>query len=287
MLRRLIGEHLELDIHTASGVGTIEGDRGQIEQILMNLCVNARDAMSGGGRLRIETGNVRFSEADLATRPWARAGEFVRLRVSDTGCGIPPEVRERIFEPFFTTKEMGHGTGLGLATVYAITERHQGFLDVETEPGRGTTLEVYFPVRRRPAREAKGGGGEDESEGGSETILLAEDDDQVAELAQTILEDVGYRVLLARNGREAIELFHGHADEIAVAVLDVVMPGKSGRAVYDEIVRTRPGVPVLFTTGYSGDALATDGMPDDAFEILPKPFGPRELLARVRAMLSR
>jgi PAS domain S-box-containing protein len=284
MLSRLIGEHLELEILTGADLGIVRADRGQVEQIVVNLCVNARDAMVNGGRLRLETDNVRFGSDDLAATPWAMEGEFVRLSVSDTGCGIPPEVRERVFEPFFTTKETGQGTGLGLATVYAITERHGGFVNLESEVGEGTRVEVHLPRVQLPADTSPARGAVEVAGGGTETILVAEDDEQVAELAETILVEAGYRVLLARDGERAVALFDEHAAEIAAAVLDVVMPKMSGREVSEAILARRPELPILFTSGYRGDIL--EGLPGPEPTILRKPFAPRSLLARVRELIS-
>ncbi|MFP4308139.1 MAG: response regulator [Desulfococcaceae bacterium] len=219
--------------------------------------------------------------------PWVRPGRFVVLSVSDTGCGISAEVRDRIFEPFFSTKEVGKGTGLGLATVYGIVKQHEGFIEVASAGASGTQFDIYLPAGV-PGEEAP----EELSEttaapgGGGETILLAEDDEMVRKLATRILERAGYRVLTARDGDEALERFRRHMDEIGLSILDVVMPRRSGRAVYDQIHALRPDLPILFVSGYSYNILEAGGVYPEEYEVLPKPFRKEDLLERVNRLLK-
>ncbi|MEN8151507.1 MAG: PAS domain S-box protein [Planctomycetota bacterium] len=286
MLRRLIGEHLDLEIRSGSDSDLVFGDRGQIEQIIMNLCVNARDAMPDHGRITIETGVVSLDASHLEEHSWAKPGRFSCLTVSDTGCGMSEEVRERIFEPFYTTKGVGEGTGLGLATVYAIVERHEGLLRVESKPGQGTTFRIFLPVREPAPSEAEDEDLDEIAGGGTETILIAEDDRQVRKLAAQVLSGAGYRVIEASDGDEAIRLFHRHERSIDLALLDVVMPGCSGREVHDQIVRLRPQTSVLFSSGYSFNALSSGQVPEDGFDVITKPYKPGALLRRVREVLE-
>jgi PAS domain S-box-containing protein len=277
MIRRVIGEQFELAFSPGSMSGGLRGDPGQIEQVLMNLCVNARDAMPDGGRLEIET-----FEEEIA-RGASGAGRYQTLSVTDTGTGIPAEMLDHIFEPFFTSKGVGKGTGLGLATVYAIAERHGGFVDVDTREGVGTSFRVCFPVSRPdpvPYREKGESRSSEPGDGG--LVLVAEDDDLVRELAETILRGAGYEVLTARDGEEAVELFAEHVREVSVALVDVVMPKKNGRAVFEELRRYRPDVPVVFSTGYAASAL--DGLPlsdQSRTALIRKPYRPDELLGVV------
>ena len=286
MLRRVLGEQIELTFVPGPALRAVYADPGQLEQVLMNLCVNARDAMPGGGSLRIETGNVELDAAFAAAHPWARPGTFVRLGVTDTGMGMSDDVQDRIFEPFFTTKEVGEGTGLGLATVYGIVKQHDGLIEVRSVPGRGATFRVYLPS----SRPAPVGDREDaprlaEAGGGSETLLLAEDDDLVRRLAVTVLTRAGYRLLVARDGAEAIGLLEEDGEAIDLAVLDVVMPRKSGREVYEAVKARDPRIPVLFCSGYSYSALDAH-LPDGAGAIIQKPYEPQDLLRQVRAALD-
>ena len=286
MLQRLIGEHIDLEVRT-SGVETcIEADPGQIEQVLMNLCVNSRDAMRGGGRLTVSSRPVRLDEEFVERKPWARIGDFVQLTVSDTGEGIAEEIRDRIFEPFFTTKDVGEGTGLGLATVYAIVKRHDGMIDVESEVGLGTTFRLYFPRVESATASAPEPAIPARPPGGTETILLAEDEELVRGWTVEVLEAAGYSVIAARDGEEAIELFGEDPDRIDLALLDVVMPKRSGRAVHGAIHARRPDVPVLFTSGYSYRLLESEQLPADEPKLLQKPYRAEDLLKRLRELLD-
>jgi len=288
ILRRMIGEHIQITLTTTPGAPLINADRNQIEQIVMNLCINARDAMPSGGPLTIETGSTSLGAEDIRSQPGGREGAWVFLRVSDRGEGISEAARPHIFEPFFTTKQVGLGTGLGLATVYAIVERHGGFINVESTPGQGSSFTVCFPPADRPAQPAAAGRGDHATAdlgGHGETVLLAEDEDLVRELALEVLTSAGYRVLVARDGREAEALVRSDT-HIDLALLDVVMPFRSGRDVYDAIQEDRPGLPVLFASGYSFGELS--GLPAVSREAaLSKPYSRAKLLAGVRDALGR
>lgn len=287
MLRRLIGEHIELEVQTQSDLLPIFADLGQIEQVLMNLCVNARDAMPNGGKITLATQNYQISQVEARTYPWAKEGSYVLLSVADTGSGIPLEIQDRIFEPFFTTKEVGEGTGLGLATVYAIVKQHNGGINLVSELDQGTTFQLFFPAVVNPASAFSNQQPESGIVyGGTETILLAEDDEILGELALTILQKAGYQVLLARDGEEAIALFQQNAHRIDLVVLDAIMPKQSGRAVHDWIRLKHADLPVMFSTGYGFNVLKNIHLPDDSSLLIRKPYSPRDLLAKVREVLD-
>ncbi|MCP4643633.1 MAG: PhnD/SsuA/transferrin family substrate-binding protein [bacterium] len=285
MIRRVIGEHIALDARFARDLGTVHADRGQLEQILMNLCVNARDAMADGGKITIETENVRIDEAFCETHPWAEPGHYANLSVTDTGCGMDEETLGNVFEPFFTTKGVGEGTGLGLSTVYGLVKQHRGMIHVYSEVDAGTVFKVYLPLVDR-ATVAAGDRPEGPVAGGNETVLLAEDEEIVRRLTNTILTRAGYTVLNARDGEEALRVFEDHADEIGLALLDVMMPKLGGRAVYERIREARPGIRVLFSSGYSMNAIHTDFVLDEGLALISKPFQHNELLRRVREALD-
>ncbi len=286
MLRRLIGEDIALELPPAPGPLPVLGDPGRIEQVLLNLCVNARDAMPDGGRLTIESELVDLDEQYCRDHPEARPGRHVVVAVSDDGCGIPKEIQHRIFEPFFSTKEVGRGTGLGLATVYAIVRQHGGFINLYSEIGFGTTFRFYLPAapEAAAAEAAIATPAQALLRGAGETILLAEDDEQVLAIATRVLAQAGYRVLTARDGDEALALHETHAGPIHLAILDVVMPHRNGRQTHDELRRRDPALPVLFATGYSYHHLQ-DGLVGQQL-VLRKPFTPRELLGQVRAAMD-
>ena len=253
----------------------------------MNLCVNARDAMPDGGRITIETSRTHLDSEFIESHPWAKEGDYVVLSVSDTGTGISPEIRDRIYEPFFTTKEVGEGTGLGLATVYAIVKRHGGYIDFSSEEGQGTTFRIYLPATEESTTSEEESAIAEPIIGGNETILLAEDDELVRNLAVHILETGGYNTIAARDGEEAIDLFDKHEAEIDMALLDVVMPKKNGRAVYDRIKASKPNLPVAFSTGYGHNILETGSLPKEGYEMISKPCSPNTLLQKVREILDK
>ena len=278
MLRRLIGEDVELLFGLAPECGNIRADPGHVEQAIVNLAVNARDAMPTGGRLNIETANVHLDENYARTHMGVVPGEFVMIAVSDTGLGMDAETRRRIFEPFFTTKEKGKGTGLGLATVYGIVKQAGGDIWVYSEPQRGTTFKLYFPRVSEAVTEA--GAVEAVQPGEAhETILVVEDEKAVRDLTVRMLERLGYRILTAASGAEALELSRNFRETIHLLLTDVVMPSMSGRQLADALVLTRPDTKVLYLSGYTENTVLHHGVLDAGVEFLPKPFS-REVLGR-------
>jgi PAS domain S-box-containing protein len=286
MLGRVIGEHIRIDFVSGLLLGTIYADRGQIEQVLMNLAVNARDAMPEGGALTIETANVLIDEDYCHTHPWAKPGGYVMLSVADGGLGMDVATLERIWEPFFTTKEVGKGTGLGLPTVYGIVKQHDGMIDVISQPGEGATFKVYFPRVEKPAA-AKQAAVERPLPGGHETILLAEDEEMVRNLARRILEVAGYTVLTAENGEDALRVAEQHDGEVSLALLDVVMPVLGGRAAYERLKDLYPNMRFLFASGYNAATVNDSFVLDEGLELIQKPFKRRLLLEKVRESLDR
>jgi hypothetical protein len=286
-LRRLIGEDIELTILLGNGLGTTLLDPTQIEQVVMDLVVNAREAMPRGGKLTLETANVVIDEGNQSEQG-PPAGSYVMLAVSDTGAGMSAEVRERIFEPFFTTKAQGHVTSLGLATVFGIVKQSQGSIGVDSELGRGTKIKAYFP---RLAEQASLRPDVDASPEGSllghETVLLVEDQDIVREVVQTILRKRGYHVLTAHSGGDALLVSEQYAEKIHLLLTDVIMPRMNGRELAERLRALRPGLKVLYMSGYADDAIVHDGILDSDVEFMKKPIRPQSLLRRVREVLDR
>lgn len=291
MLRRLIGEDIELKTVLEPDLGRVKADPGQIEQVVMNLVVNARDAMPTGGVLTIETSNAVLTTLQGREHEELAPGPYTLLTVSDTGCGMAEAMKAHIFEPFFTTKEIGKGTGLGLATVFGIVKQSGGFIDVESVPGSGSTFRMYFPqvrestVHKRAAPRASDHGLARLPQG-VETVLLAEDEDGMRELAHLVLEAGGYKVLSARDGAEAVQLSQAHADVIHLLLTDVVMPKMSGRQLSDILMLTRPHMKVLYMSGHTDDAIMRHGIRDAGANFLPKPFTPVALVKKVREVLD-
>jgi two-component system, cell cycle sensor histidine kinase and response regulator CckA len=285
MLHRLIGEDMELQLSLAEDTGNVRTDPGQLQQVLMNLVVNARDAMPTGGRLIIETANADLSEQYAEVHQAVVPGRYVMLAVSDTGGGMTPETRGRIFEPFFTTKEKGKGTGLGLSTVYGIVKQSGGYVWVYSEVGRGTTFKIYLPRVDAPAEDLQLPPAPD-SVAGTETILLAEDDPMLRPLAKGLLEKLGYTVIDAENAATALEAARNHAGPIHLLVADVVMPGASGRELARQFEQTRPATRVLYVSGYTDDAIVHHGMLEPGLNFLQKPFTPAALARKVREVLD-
>jgi len=285
MLRRLIGEHIDLAIVTGPLVSPVLADRGQLSQVLVNLAVNARDAMPEGGRLTIEAREVplteEYADAHLAVEP----GPYVRVAVSDTGHGMTPEVRAHLFEPFFTTKPRGKGTGLGLSTVYGIVKQFGGHIFVYSEPGHGTTMKIYLPRAESAATPAPPRRGP--TSRGTETILLVEDDAAIRGVIRRVLEAQGYTVLHMASPREALDAVTRLPGRIDLLLTDVVLPEMSGRELADRLVTNRPELAVLYMSGYTDDAIVHQGRLDPGTEFLPKPFAPEMLVRRVREVLDR
>jgi PAS domain S-box-containing protein len=286
MAARTLGERVDLDWRPGESVGAIHADRGQIEQVIMNLWINARDAMPEGGVLTVATDNLDADEAFCRRHPWARRGRHVRLTVTDTGEGMDARTVDRIWEPFFTTKEPGKGTGLGLSTVYGIVRQHDGVIHLESEPGRGTSFEIHLPRVDRVPR-PPGDRRAPSSVGGHERILVAEDSERVRELVCTILGRAGYDVVAVSDGHEAQAYLEEHGDTVDLALVDVVMPGQGGRELHAQVRERLPDLRFLFTSGYGLDAMARGPVPDDGIDLIQKPFEATALLTRVRQLLER
>jgi two-component system, cell cycle sensor histidine kinase and response regulator CckA len=286
MLGRVIGEDIELVTTKAPDVAQVKADAGQIEQVIMNLVVNARDAMFAGGRLLIETRNAQLDQGWADAHAGGRAGPYVMLAVNDTGSGMDAETRKHVFEPFFTTKEPGKGTGLGLATVYGIVKQSGGHVWVYSEPGIGTTVKIYLPRIDERAEPAESARPDAPLSKGSETILVAEDEESLGEMIQEILEDRGYDVLAGGVGKAALEVARRHAAPIHLLLTDVVMPGLSGRELAARLLEIHPETRVLYMSGYSDEAIAHHGVLDPGVPFLEKPFGPDALTSKVRQVLD-
>ena len=285
LVRRLLPENVTVDARLRDGLDRVRADRAQIDQIFMNLCVNARDAMPDGGRLDIETDAVDVDAASAPAHGDLARGRYVRLTVGDSGVGMPRDVRERIFEPFFTTKEKGKGTGLGLAMVYGAARQHGGAVTVQSEPGHGSRFQVYLPVQA-PGDLPAATPAPASPTGGSETVLLVEDDPQVRTVTARMLTKLGYRVLLGVNGSEALALEAAHPGSIHLLVTDVVMPGVNGWELADRLVARRPHLRVVYTSGYTGDIIERQGVAAAKAVILGKPFTIQELASKVREALA-
>ena len=287
LLGRLLGEDVSLQLNYCPSPAMVEADVGMMEQVLLNLAVNARDAMPKGGRLTVRISIVDLDETHVQHHPEARVGRFVCVSKTDTGCGIPPENLQRIFEPFFTTKEVGKGTGLGLATVYGIVKQHQGWIEVESTVGEGTTFRIYIPYVGSAQAETEKPTTQITIRGGTETILLVEDERSVRELVSRVLQKYGYKILSASNGVEALETWNQHKNEISMLFTDLVMPDNmSGRELAEKLWAERPGLKVIFTSGYSTDIVGKDFKLEPELNYLQKPYQPQALALAVRRCLD-
>ena len=286
MLRRLIGEDVVLETIVRPDTGLVRADRGQIEQVIMNLVVNARDAMPEGGTITVEVANADLDAAYAASHPPTAAGHYVRLTVRDTGTGMDADTRAHVFEPFFTTKEKGKGTGLGLATVYGIVKQSGGYVWLDSEPGKGATFDIHLPRLEDGAQMDAAPIGPAPSPRGTETVLLVEDEAMLRELAREVLEASGYRVLQAAGGEEALRVAGVHEGSIDLLLTDVVMPGISGRMVAERLALSRPGMKVLYTSGYTDDAVFQRGVLPEGSAFLQKPFTTVALERKVREILD-
>jgi len=287
ILRRLISENIALELSVCPPQALVCADPTQVEQVILNLAVNARDAMPRGGRLRLSTGTITFDSPHAIAGASLPAGTYAMLAVSDTGTGIAPEIRDRLFEPFFTTKPRGQGTGLGLATVYGIMQQSGGGVEVASVPGCGTTFILYFPVAREDSSpEVATSAQHDIQRRGEGTILLAEDDDAVRAIARETLERAGYRVLAAADGSQALALAEAHDGSIDLLLTDVIMPGMNGRELAATLTRRRPGIRVLYASGYTDNMLEGQGALAPGVTLLDKPFTPADLAAKVRDVLA-
>lgn len=285
LLAKLIGEDIGLKKILAEEEVMVMADPGQLEQVLINLATNARDAMPEGGFLTIDISRATLDNGFVISRGYGKPGEYGRISVSDTGIGMDDRTRERIFEPFFTTKELGKGTGLGLAIVYGIIKQHDGYIDVCGEPGKGTTFAIYLPMTGKAAVERKPSVSPPAREG-TETVLVAEDDVSVRNLASEALEKAGYKVIVAEDGEEAVHRFLENKDTVHLLVFDVVMPKMNGQEAFREIRKVRPGLKVMFISGYSADLLRKGGMMEEGMNFFQKPISPNELARRVREILD-
>ena len=286
LLQRTIGEHVQMQISPATDLWPVKVDPTQFEQVIINLAVNARDAMPDGGVLTIETANIVLNAGDAAAHLGARPGEYVLLAVSDTGAGMSAEVRSHIFEPFFTTKAMGQGTGLGLATVYSIVQQAGGHIGVYSQEGQGTVFKIYLP---RAAQAAAPVTRDEQADGlprGTETVLLTEDELAVRELAALALEEQGYRVLRAADGYEALRLAGEHGGEIRLLLTDVIMPGMNGKVLAEQMAQAWPGIRTLFMSGYADSMVARHGLLEPGVALIEKPFSLADLTRKVREVLD-
>ncbi len=288
MLGRVIAANIKINFVPGSNIGTILGDSGQIEQVLMNLCINAQDSMPQGGSITLQTEDFVIDDSYVRIHAWAQLGRYALLTVTDSGCGMTEEVREHAFEPFFTTKEAGKGTGLGLATVYAIVKQHSGLLHLYSEVGKGTEFKIYLPVQESqfqpgPPQEMKT---YQATPGNPERILLAEDNDIVQKVCQRILDKANYQVLTAKDGQEAYEIFMERREEIDLILTDVVMPRLGGQELREQVREVDPTMPILFSSGYSENTVHTRFIRDAGLRLIRKPYDSKELLRNVRMILD-
>jgi two-component system, cell cycle sensor histidine kinase and response regulator CckA len=286
MLRRVIGENVRLEVSVDSAVGCINADPGQVEQILVNLAANARDAMPNGGRLTIEVTNAEMDEDYKKQHAAAIPGPYVMIGVADTGYGMDRKTQSQIFDPFFTTKEFGKGTGLGLATVYGIVKQSGGYIWVYSELGKGTIFKVYLPRVECEAPQGAHTDSDGALQRGTETILLAEDSESLREMAREYLESIDYTVIEASSGTEALRRSDEFAGAIHLLLTDVVMPEMNGRELADQIVHNRPGIKVLFTSGYTDDAIVRHGVLEPGIAFIQKPYRPKALAHKIREVLD-
>jgi CheY-like chemotaxis protein len=286
MFRRLIGEDIELKTALYQDLGRVKADPGQLEQVILNLVVNARDAMPQGGKLTIETANINLDEVYVRKHISIQPGSYIMLAVSDTGVGMDTEIQSHLFEPFFTTKEQGKGTGLGLSTVYGIIKQSGGHIWVYSEPGYGTTFKVYLPRIEEPAKNPEPKKDSAELFGGSETILLVEDEEKVRTLIRNNLQSNGYTVLEARHGGEALPICEQHEGPIHLVVTDVVMPQMGGSEMVERLASQHPEMKVLYMSGYTDNVIVHHSVLQPGVAFLQKPFTPNALVRKVREVLD-
>ncbi|MEW6109003.1 MAG: ATP-binding protein [Nitrospirota bacterium] len=286
ILSRIIGEDIDFSSRIYEKEIIIKADYSQIEQVLMNLATNARDAMPDGGLFIIETGLVELDNNFIQAHGYGYPGLYALISVTDTGIGMDAKTKEKIFEPFFTTKEFGKGTGLGLATAYGIIKQHNGYINIYSEVGEGTTFKIYLPAIESKAEDVESAVSHP-VQGGSEIILAAEDDEAVRKLSRSVLEQFGYRVIIAEDGEDALNKFMENKDRIQLLLLDIIMPKKNGKEVYEEIRKVSPGIKTLFISGYTADLLHKKGILDEGINFISKPVSVNELLTKVREVLDK
>ncbi|MBI5376920.1 MAG: response regulator [Candidatus Schekmanbacteria bacterium] len=286
-LARIIGEDIDLSMKLSETSLNIMADAGQIEQVLMNIAANARDAMPQGGKLSIETESVELDEIFIKAHGYGEKGNYALISVSDTGIGMDEKTQKKIFEPFFTTKETGKGTGLGLSIVYGIIKQHNGYINVYSEPGQGTTFKIYLPAITAKEEEKQTAIIQPVMPTGSETILVAEDNETVRELMSSMLETFGYKVMTADDGQDAIIKFTEDKDKIDLVILDLIMPKKNGREAYNAIKKIKPAMKFIFMSGYTADKIYKDGYLEEGSNYILKPFSPRDFLIKVRDVLDK
>lgn len=280
-----MGEDVEFVTFYSDKKLTVLADAGQIEQVFMNLATNARDAMKASGKFIIRTDQVELNNEFIKDHGYGNPGTYALITIEDTGQGIDEETKEKIFEPFFTTKEVGKGTGLGLSMVYGIIQQHDGYIDVQSELGKGAIFEIYLPIMPTSVEEIMPGV-DHIMKGGTETVLVAEDDIQVRELTKEVLEGSGYKVLEATNGENALSVFNNSKDTINLLLLDVIMPKKNGKEVYDAIRQKNQDIKAIFISGYDADIIQKKGVMDRGVNFVSKPVSPDELLYKVREVLD-
>jgi CheY-like chemotaxis protein len=285
ILARIIGEDIAIKVTCGPAPLVVDADKGQLEQVLMNLATNARDAMPDGGALQITTGLISITGSNMAAHNVDTPGTYVYLTVSDTGKGMEHAVLEHIFEPFFTTKEVHKGTGLGLSIVYGIIKKHNGFINVYSEPCQGTTFKIYLPLSHREKQNIQR---EELTHlpSGHETILLVEDEENVRAVTRALLEEYGYTVIEAVNGEDAVRVFQENEDRIQLVLSDLIMPKKNGREAYEEMKKIRPEVKAIFSSGYTADIITQKGLLKEGVDFIAKPLNPADLLKKIRDVLG-
>jgi two-component system NtrC family sensor kinase len=285
-LNRVIGEDIKLIMTLSEEYLLINGDNGQIEQVVMNLATNTRDAMPDGGILSIETALIEIDEEFIKMHGYGIPGRYALLTFADNGCGMDEATQQRIFEPFFTTKEIGKGTGLGLSIIYGIVEQHNGHISVYSEPGHGTTFRILLPLMTEDEFVRDTTVSTQELRGGNETILVVDDETAIRQYLELFLMTLGYKVLLAQDGREAIQLFREKGQDVDLVLMDVIMPKITGSEAAREIRRMNPGIPVIFTSGYPYDLIHERKLHEDYAELLMKPLMPTDLARKLRTVLD-